>query len=122
MVNTYINKKCTKTFVAKWSVLAICVCAGMRAPAMAADDIQFNTDVLDVKDKANIDLSQFSKRGYIMPGEYTFLIQINQNELEEQNISVYPSPSDKNNTIACLSPALVQKFGFKDKFLSQLQS
>ncbi|TCD14826.1 outer membrane usher protein [Lelliottia amnigena] len=122
MVNTYINKKCTKTFVAKWSVLAICVFAGMRAPAMAADDIQFNTDVLDVKDKENIDLSQFSKRGYIMPGDYTFLIQINQNELEEQNISVFPSPSDKNNTIACLSPALVQKFGFKDKFLSQLQS
>lgn len=56
---------------------------------MAADDIQFNTDVLDVKDKQNIDLSQFSKRGYIMPGNYDFKIKINQNELEEQPVSVF---------------------------------
>jgi outer membrane usher protein FimD/PapC len=121
MVDIFINKKCKKTMVAKWSVLAICICAGMRAPAMAADDIQFNTDVLDVKDKQNIDLSQFSKRGYIMPGNYTFRIKINQNEIEEQNIFVYPSPTEKSSSVACLSPELVKKFGFKEKFLTQLK-
>nr|WP_265093993.1 FimD/PapC N-terminal domain-containing protein [Cronobacter dublinensis] len=31
-----------------------------------------------------MDLSQFSKRGYIMPGDYTFTIKVNQNQLEEQ--------------------------------------
>ncbi|MFD3232320.1 FimD/PapC N-terminal domain-containing protein, partial [Rahnella aceris] len=40
----------------------------------ANEIIQFNTDVLDVKDRENIDLSQFSRRGYIMPGNYTMVV------------------------------------------------
>lgn len=100
--------------MAKLSLLAICVCAYCHGSAMAAEDIQFNTDVLDVKDKANIDLSQFSKRGYIMPGTYTFKIKINQNELEEQSVAILPSENNKNETKACFSSDLIQKFGFKD--------
>jgi len=50
----------------------------------AEDDIQFNTDIMDVQDKQNIDVSQFSRRGYIMPGDYNFIIRVNQNALEEQ--------------------------------------
>ncbi len=30
--------------------------------------IQFNTRFLDVKDDASLDLSRFSRKGYIMPG------------------------------------------------------
>lgn len=81
---------------------------------MAADDIQFNTDVLDVKDKANIDLSQFAKRGYIMPGEYTFKIKINQNELEEQDVSVYTAGADNKDSMTCFTPDIVKKLGFKE--------
>lgn len=50
----------------------------------AADDIQFNTDVLDVTDRNNIDLSQFSRGGYIMPGTYSMVVHINKNDLPEQ--------------------------------------
>ncbi|WP_247605509.1 FimD/PapC N-terminal domain-containing protein, partial [Providencia rettgeri] len=38
----------------------------------ASTNIEFNTDILDINDRANIDLSRFSKTGYFMPGEYTF--------------------------------------------------
>lgn len=41
--------------------------------AYATDNIQFNTDVLDVRDRKNIDLSQFSRSGYIMPEPTTWL-------------------------------------------------
>ena len=103
----------------KLSALAVCIYACCQTSLVAADDIEFNTDVLDVKDKANIDLSQFSKRGYIMPGEYTFKITINENELEEQDIKVYASDIDKNDSRACLTPELIKKFGFKERYTKE---
>ncbi len=54
--------------------------------AHAADNIQFNTDVLDVNDRKNIDLSQFSRSGYIMPGTYGMAVHVNKNDLQEQQI------------------------------------
>ncbi|MEB5924939.1 FimD/PapC N-terminal domain-containing protein, partial [Franconibacter daqui] len=74
-----------------------------------------------VKDKQNIDLSQFSKRGYIMPGDYTFRIKVNQNELDERTVSVYPAETDKNRSVACLAPEVVKSFGLKEKYLAALK-
>lgn len=105
------NDACAR--MVKLSVLALCVIAYCHGQAVAAEEIQFNTDVLDVKDKENIDLSTFSKRGYIMPGEYTFKIKINQNELQEQSISVYAIGVDGKDSRACFTPILVEKLGFK---------
>lgn len=116
----YKNKHRVTTKMVKISALAIYICAGLRTPAMASEDIQFNTDVLDVKDKQNIDLSQFSKRGYIMPGTYSFKVKVNQNELEEQEINVYSSETEQSESKPCLVPELVQKFGFKEKVLHDL--
>nr|WP_264371187.1 fimbria/pilus outer membrane usher protein [Citrobacter amalonaticus] len=105
--------------MAKLSVIAVCVFVYCYGSAMAADDIQFNTDVLDVKDKANIDLSHFSRRGYIMPGDYTFKIKINQNELEEQPVSVYASGDDGKDSKACFTPDIVNKLGFKEEMVKK---
>ena len=112
-VNTY-KKNVVRAKLAKLSVIAVCIYSYCHGSAMAAGDIQFNTDVLDVKDKANIDLSHFSKRGYIMPGDYTFKIKINQNELEEQNISVYAAENDSKDSKVCFAPEVVKKLGFKE--------
>ncbi|MFW0880078.1 outer membrane usher protein [Cronobacter dublinensis] len=116
------NKQATLSTLMVPSALALCICACLRTPAMAADDIQFNTDVLDVKDKQNIDLSQFSKRGYIMPGDYTFTINVNQNQLEEQPVSVLADENDKSQSRVCFTPDQVKKFGFKEKYFSQLKT
>lgn len=99
---------------AKWTVLTACVVINFHGNVKAADDIQFNTDVLDVKDKENIDLSHFAKRGYIMPGDYIFKIKINENELEEQSVSVYPDGEDGKDSKACFKPEVVKKLGFKE--------
>lgn len=86
----------------------------------ALEDIQFNTDVLDVTDRSNIDLSQFSRGGYIMPGTYGMGIHINKNDLPEQQVTFYAPKDDPKGSRACLSKELVQQFGLKEKALSEL--
>ena len=67
----------------------------LQCGVYAADYVDFNTDILDVNDKKNIDFSRFESSGYIMPGDYSFKLKINQNEIDEQPISVYNKDDDK---------------------------
>jgi outer membrane usher protein PapC len=92
--------------------LSISLAVGSTA-LYAAEDIQFNMDVLDVNDRENIDLSQFSRGGYIMPGVYNMAVHINKNELPEENINFYPPEDDPKGSMACLSPELVGQLGLK---------
>ncbi|WP_407719096.1 MULTISPECIES: outer membrane usher protein [Enterobacter] len=73
--------------------------------------IQFNTDVLDVQDRGHIDLSQFSRAGYVMPGTYALSIQINKSSLPEQQITFLVPDNDKNGSEACLTNDIVTQFG-----------
>jgi outer membrane usher protein PapC len=89
------------------SLMAIAVSSAL------GQDIQFNTDILDVKDRANIDLSQFSQRGYIMPGTYSLQVLLNRQSLSEQDVTFKPLPDDPNSSVACLTPAMVALLGLK---------
>lgn len=110
----------------KWvrlQTLGICIALALGAPTTviyAADEIQFNTDVLDVHDRQNIDLSQFSRGGYIMPGVYGMVVHINKNELPEQQVPFYAPEDDPNGSRACLRQALVAQLGFKESVLNDL--
>ncbi|MFK8256352.1 outer membrane usher protein [Erwinia sp. AnSW2-5] len=86
-----------------------------------AEEIQFNTDVLDVNDSENIDLSQFSRGGYIMPGAYSMMVYVNKNDLPEQPIEFHAPEDDPKGSQACISRALVNKLGFKEGALKELQ-
>ncbi|WP_110921592.1 outer membrane usher protein [Klebsiella aerogenes] len=89
--------------------------------AQAADDIQFNTDVLDVKDRANISLDQFSRAGYMMPGDYTFTVVVNGHSLnDERTITYYQDEKDKNNSLVCVPKSVANELGLKEKFFNQL--
>ncbi|MBD1377623.1 outer membrane usher protein [Erwinia aphidicola] len=79
----------------------------------AAETIEFNIDVLDVNDRSNIDLSQFSRGGYIMPGAYTMAIHINKDDIPEQVVNFFPPENDPKGSRACLSPELVGLLGLK---------
>lgn len=87
----------------------------------AAEEIQFNTDVLDVNDSENIDLSQFSRGGFIMPGAYSMVVHVNKNDLPEQPIEFYPPEGDPKGSRACISRTLVNQLGFKEGALNGLQ-
>ncbi|VFS14981.1 fimbrial biogenesis outer membrane usher protein [Enterobacter cancerogenus] len=78
-----------------------------------AGDIEFNTDILDIKDKANIDLSRFSQAGYIMPGHYTMVMRINKDELPDQSIDWVEPENNPRGSEPCLTPELVRNIGFR---------
>lgn len=93
------------------------VLGSLASKAGAVEDIQFNTDVLDVNDRKNIDLSQFSRGGYIMPGQYGMAVHINKATLPEQPVAFYAPDDDANGSRACLSPELVAQLGIRAEAL-----
>lgn len=105
-------------------VLGLCISLALGTPSMvvfAAEEIQFNTDVLDVNDRQNIDLSQFSRGGYIMPGTYGMAVHINNGDLPEQAIPFYAPQDDPKGSRACVSKALVAQLGLKEGMTQDLQ-
>ncbi|EPC5391922.1 TPA: outer membrane usher protein [Serratia odorifera] len=95
------------------------ILAGNAACAAAAD-IEFNTDVLDVTDRANIDLEQFSRGNFIMPGDYLFAVHINKQTLTDQPVAFYPPDDDAKGSEACITPQLVEQLGLKESALLKL--
>jgi outer membrane usher protein PapC len=103
--------------------VGLCVSLALGTPmtmVYAADDIQFNTDVLDINDRKNIDLSQFSRGGYIMPGTYGMVVHVNKNDLPEQQIPFFVPKDDPSVSRACISTALANELGFKASVLKDL--
>lgn len=86
----------------------------------AAADIEFNTDILDVTDRANIDLQQFSRGNFIMPGDYLFAVHINKQTLTDQPVAFYPPDDDAKGSEACITPQLVEQLGLKESALLKL--
>ncbi|MEL5445943.1 outer membrane usher protein [Serratia ureilytica] len=104
-------------------ILSACVAlvlGSLTSNAGAVEDIQFNTDVLDVNDRKNIDLSQFSRGGYIMPGQYSMVVRVNKSDLPEQPVAFYAPDGDANGSRACLTPELVAQLGIKDEAAKKL--
>ena len=66
-------------------------------------DVEFNTDILDVNDKQNIDLSDFSRAGYIMPAPTTF-IRVNNSELPDSYPVSYIVPPDDPKAVPPVYP------------------
>ncbi|MBC3211567.1 outer membrane usher protein [Serratia fonticola] len=95
------------------------ILAGNAAYVVAAD-IEFNTDVLDVTDRANIDLEQFSHGNFIMPGDYLFAVHINKQTLTDQPVAFYPPDDDAKGSEACITPQLVEQLGVKESALIKL--
>ncbi|WP_340052875.1 outer membrane usher protein [Pseudomonas sp. JAI120] len=89
--------------------------------AMAVGDIEFNTDVLDLSDRTNIDLSQFARSGFILPGTYSMGVQINNQAIAEHSVAFYPPDNDPKGSQACLSPALVGLLGLKASGAAELK-
>lgn len=90
--------------------LASSALLGMLGLALA-EDIQFNTDVLDLKDRDNIDLGQFSQKGFILPGIYELALSLNNRVQQAQPITFLAPDNDPKGSQACLSKEIVEQFG-----------
>jgi len=90
-------------------------------PAWSVQTIEFNTDFLDVKDGIKIDLSDFFRADYLMPGQYQMVVRINENELREQNITFMPPEDDPKGSVPYLTPDMVKQLGFTAAASSELR-
>lgn len=80
---------------------------------LAADAVEFNTDVLDVKERSHVDLSRFSQAGYVTPGTYQLSLRVNKREVPEQTVQFMAPDNDPKGSQACFTPELVKKLGLK---------
>lgn len=78
-----------------------------------AEDIQFNTDLLDVDDRKNIDVTNFARKGYIMLGRYTLNVRLNGDELGDREVNFYTPKKHPDESLPCLTPQLVAELGLK---------
>jgi outer membrane usher protein FimD/PapC len=88
--------------------------------ASAAEEFQFNTDVLELKDRENLDLGVFASANFIMPGQYNLLVHVNRDTLTEYAVDYIPADDDPKSSVACLSPALVNELGLKAHVIKSL--
>lgn len=93
---------------------------GLSTPLWATETIEFNTDVLDLEDKNNIDLEQFSRAGYIMPGTYSFTLKVNGEQFSEVSVPFYPPEDDPQGSTACISPEVAEQFGLTSSAKKEL--
>lgn len=115
------TSRCATTLWVRPLTLAVllAVCAGRMACA-AEEAVEFNTDVLDVKDRSSIDLNQFSRAGYLLPGDYQLAVRVNKAELPERTITFMAPDDDPQGSEPCLTTELVAELGLKESAARQL--
>ncbi|MBM3106220.1 outer membrane usher protein [Pseudomonas sp. V1] len=101
-------------------VLATTALCCVTTWASAAEEFQFNTDVLDLKDRENLDLGVFASANFIMPGRYSLVVHVNGDSLTEFYVDYLPAENDPKSSVACLSPSLVNELGLKEKTTKSL--
>lgn len=88
--------------------------------AKAPEVTEFNTDVMDVEDRGQIDISHFSRAGYVMPGDYDLMLNINGHDTREVNVSFLSSGKNQHNSLPCITPTMINLFGLKEETVKKL--
>ncbi|MBP6123382.1 fimbria/pilus outer membrane usher protein [Providencia heimbachae] len=88
-----------------------------------ADDIvEFNTDVLDVGDRDNIDLTRFSKDNFVFPGSYLLDVYINGQSLSQQKVAYIVDPDNNEKTLVCFTQQQIEMLALKEDALKKIQT
>lgn len=89
-------------------------------PVVHAQSVEFNTHLLETDNRANVDLSAYSREGYVAPGEYLLDVVVNGKEIKEQQLVNFYLNNDKSNSYACLTQPLVDLIALKDDVKNNL--
>ncbi|MEQ4678904.1 FimD/PapC N-terminal domain-containing protein [Providencia rettgeri] len=81
--------------------------------------VEFNMNIIDAKDRDNIDLSQFSNPDFIPAGEYLTDITLNGRKLSGQYLIKFIEESKDTSTL-CVTPEMVNIFALKKKVKEEL--
>lgn len=83
-----------------------------------ASDSEFNTDLLDLQDKENINLGAFDHAGFIMPGKYQLTVIINDHPSGEKSVNFIEDKPGSSRL--CMDESLVHALGLKEKALNSV--
>lgn len=86
---------------------------GDTTAPVATGTTEFNTDVMEVNDRSNVDVSHFSRAGYVMPGEYPLTLNVNGTEIREVPVTFAPPAGDPQGSVPCLTKNMVDLLGLK---------
>lgn len=81
---------------------------------------EFNTDVMDVEDRGNVDVSHFARAGYVMPGDYPLTLNVNGTEIREVTVTFAAPENDPHGSLPCITNEMVGLFGLKDETAKKL--
>ncbi|HDS4826054.1 TPA: FimD/PapC N-terminal domain-containing protein, partial [Enterobacter cloacae] len=101
----------------KYSLSATLYSALFVLPVSA---VEFNTDMIDVEDRSNIDISQFEKKGHIAPGSYLVRIQVNKNTLPQSATMEWIATENESGSQICVNAGQLSAFGLSPDFISRL--
>lgn len=87
--------------------------------ALSAQATEFSSGFLNTKDKRNVDLSTFSRDGYVAPGNYLVDFYLNQRLIQAQYL-VKSVPVIDDGTVFCITPAMLEMLTLKDDAAAQL--
>ncbi|EKT57788.1 fimbria/pilus outer membrane usher protein [Providencia rettgeri] len=87
-----------------------------------ANAVEFNIDVLDIKDRDNVDLSKFTNKDYVMPGKYLLNVYLNNQSIsnEEKTIPFYSDDRDATIVNICFPAPLVSHLGLTKESLDKV--
>ena len=104
------------------TLFAIYIAMLCYSPNMLADDtVEFNTDVLDVGDRNNIDLTRFSKDNFVFPGTYLLDIFVNGQSLSQQKVTYIVDPNNSEKTLVCFTDGQIESLALKEDALKDIQ-
>lgn len=86
---------------------------------LSAHATEFSSGFLNTKDKRNVDLSTFSRDGYVAPGTYLVDFYLNQRLLQAQ-YQVKAVPVIDDGTVFCVTPAMLEMLALKDDAAARL--
>ncbi|MFY2606185.1 fimbria/pilus outer membrane usher protein [Achromobacter ruhlandii] len=87
--------------------------------ACAAQATEFSIGFLNTKDKRNIDLSTFSRDGYVAPGSYLLDIYLDRRLIQGQTL-VRAVPVIGDGTVFCVTPEMVDMLNLRDDIRARL--
>lgn len=86
---------------------------------LSAQATEFSSGFLNTKDKRNIDLSTFSRDGYVAPGAYLVDFYLNQRLIQGQYL-VKAVPVIDDGTVFCITPGMLDMLTLKDEAVARL--
>lgn len=80
-------------------------------------NIEFETRVLELGDKTNINLNNFTRSDYLPTGVYPLTLKLNDREIENKNFDII---DDRDNNQVCFTKSTIEKFELKESYFNKI--